>query len=280
MRRISRNFIPLVLVSFFWINDTRALKDVELDIDPRIVQRGDHSTLRCSYDLEGSQLYTVKWYRGTHEFYRYTPSEHPSTKIFPYTGVHVDLELSNEQQVVLRKVGFNLSGNFSCEVTTEAPLFSTAVVSKDMLVVVMPDGAPALSTDKAVYSIGDVLRANCTSPPSRPAAILSFLLNNIKVCDRCMTRKHLTQELFQSDLSLELPLFPLHFSTGRLVLRCVAQIGDLYQQHTELRLDKHKEPVPQQITSPNGSSSSTTNFTKLEKRLLAVLFCLVVNYWI
>jgi hypothetical protein len=37
--------------------------------------------------------------------------------------------------VVLREVGFSLSGKFTCEVTTDAPLFSTAAVSKDMLVV-------------------------------------------------------------------------------------------------------------------------------------------------
>jgi hypothetical protein len=155
-----------------------SLKDVVLEIEPEIVHLGEDSTLRCSYDLEDAPLYCVKWYRGRHEFYRYTPKEHPSTKIFPFPGVHVDLKQSNEKQVVLREVGFSLSGKFTCEVTTDAPLFSTAAVSKDMLVVVLPDHHPTLNTDKNFYDIGDVLRANCSSPPSRPAATLTFMLND------------------------------------------------------------------------------------------------------
>jgi hypothetical protein len=47
----------------------------------------------------------------------------------------LQLSMSNESVVVLRKVGFNLSGNFSCEVTVEAPSFSTATVHQQMLVV-------------------------------------------------------------------------------------------------------------------------------------------------
>lgn len=49
--------------------------------------------------------------------------------------IQLQLKQSNEKQVVLREVGFSLSGKFTCEVTTDAPFFSTAAVSKDMLVV-------------------------------------------------------------------------------------------------------------------------------------------------
>jgi len=37
--------------------------------------------------------------------------------------------------VLLRNVGFGLSGNFSCEVTADAPLFSTATAVDTMQVV-------------------------------------------------------------------------------------------------------------------------------------------------
>lgn len=42
---------------------------------------------------------------------------------------------SNSTQVLLRNIEFNLSGEFSCEVTVDTPLFSTAMDRKDMLVV-------------------------------------------------------------------------------------------------------------------------------------------------
>lgn len=43
--------------------------------------------------------------------------------------------ISNASQVVIRNVGFGLSGNFSCEVTADAPSFSTALVHVQMQVV-------------------------------------------------------------------------------------------------------------------------------------------------
>ncbi|CAD1476091.1 unnamed protein product, partial [Heterotrigona itama] len=42
---------------------------------------------------------------------------------------------SNKSQVTLRDVDFALSGTFSCEVTADAPTFSTAYVSKNLTVV-------------------------------------------------------------------------------------------------------------------------------------------------
>ncbi|KOX70490.1 hypothetical protein WN51_02546 [Melipona quadrifasciata] len=45
---------------------------------------------------------------------------------------------SNKSQVTLRDVDFALSGTFSCEVTADAPTFSTAYVSKNLTVVSIP----------------------------------------------------------------------------------------------------------------------------------------------
>lgn len=220
----------------FLPTESTSLKDVILNIDPQVVQRGGNSTLSCSYDLEDAQLYTVKWYRGNREFYRYTPSEHPSTKILPFKGnipISVDvstlprtsdsprelvsilllqLHESNEHKVVLRNVEFHLSGNFSCEVTTEGP-FLTIAANNHMIVVgelrtewlgkrvrcccfdcgvsyfiVKPESSPILSTEQSFYDPGDILKANCSTAPSRPAATISFILNNVvvSICKFCI----------------------------------------------------------------------------------------------
>ncbi|CAH1118822.1 unnamed protein product [Phaedon cochleariae] len=242
----------------FLRNEVLCLNDVVLEMDPAIVDKGGTSKLRCSYDLQGAPLYTVKWYRGNHEFYRYTPKEHPSTKTFTLPGVNVDLQQSNEHQVVLQDVGFNLSGKFSCEVTTDAPLFSTKTVSKEMLVVVLPSDSPNIITDKSFYDIGDVLRANCSSPPSRPAATLTFILNNIVVCAKCNTIKTPVADLFSVDLSLDLPLFESHFHGGLLTLKCVSRIGDLYQQDSQITFSNARDPVPAKVTANNHSTANGT----------------------
>lgn len=58
----------------------------------------NHSTLKCSYDLEDDILYSVKWYRGPREFYRFTPSERPNTKVFPFDGLTVDVSKEISKQ--------------------------------------------------------------------------------------------------------------------------------------------------------------------------------------
>ncbi|KAJ3640906.1 hypothetical protein Zmor_027439 [Zophobas morio] len=161
-----------------------------------------------------------------------------------YYLCQINLKQSNEHQVVLREVGFSLSGKFTCEVTTDGSIIKTAAVSKDMLVVALPAQPPTLSTDKSFYDIGDVLRANCTSPPARPAATLTFMLNNHVVCEKCVTRKHPENQIWWSELSLELPLFPSHFHGGIIVLKCIAKIGTLYEKDVQMSIYNVKDPVP------------------------------------
>lgn len=65
-----------------------------MTIDPPYVENGKHVSLGCHYKLEGEPLYSVKWYRGTFEFYRYSPSENPPKKIFTYPGFYVDVSFN------------------------------------------------------------------------------------------------------------------------------------------------------------------------------------------
>jgi hypothetical protein len=51
-------------------------------------------------------------------------------------------------------------------------------------VTALPETAPVIYTEHDRYEPGDTLRANCSSPPSKPAASLSFFLNNIPVSTR------------------------------------------------------------------------------------------------
>ncbi|CAG9834270.1 unnamed protein product [Diabrotica balteata] len=164
---------------------------------PRAVRVGHSVTLGCEYDLEGSPLYSVKWYRDSGEFYRYVPKEEPPTRVFPQPGLHVDSEeddnadsdrveadivndpdnvfsdddddipqtrllfpdwnntpdlktidfigipgfrvpplvsVSDAHNVTLMSVGRNISGLFQCEVSADAPLFHTQIMSAPMTV--------------------------------------------------------------------------------------------------------------------------------------------------
>ncbi|XP_055523065.1 uncharacterized protein LOC129717234 [Wyeomyia smithii] len=89
------------------------------------------------------------------------------------------MTVSNATHVTLRNVGFNLSGNFTCEVTADAPSFYTGVATNVLTVVELPHSAPTLWTEHTKYDPGDILRANCSTPPSKPGATITFLLNSM-----------------------------------------------------------------------------------------------------
>lgn len=43
------------------------------------------------------------------------------------------------------------------------------------------DGKPELQLEKPQYSLGDKLRANCSSPPSNPPANITWFINDKEV---------------------------------------------------------------------------------------------------
>lgn len=67
-----------------------ALRDVRVVV-PADVRHTEDAVLQCLFDLEGDSLYSVKWYKGQHEFYRFTPKEDPSLKVFPLQGIKIDV---------------------------------------------------------------------------------------------------------------------------------------------------------------------------------------------
>lgn len=63
---------------------------------PQAVKRGSNALFTCNYDMENDTLYSVKWYKGKREFYRYTPKENPAMKVFAMTS-GLNVEVSAEQ---------------------------------------------------------------------------------------------------------------------------------------------------------------------------------------
>ncbi|XP_054009195.1 uncharacterized protein LOC128892680 isoform X1 [Hylaeus anthracinus] len=110
------------------------LREVRIQI-PTAVKKGESAILNCWYDTEGDPLYAVKWYKGGREFYRYAPNETPVVKTFPIGNLTVKKPESNATQVSLTNLELNAAGEYSCEVSADAPSFHTAIVSATMNVV-------------------------------------------------------------------------------------------------------------------------------------------------
>ncbi|KAF4528144.1 hypothetical protein B566_EDAN012932 [Ephemera danica] len=109
------------------------MKNVSV-ISPGAVPLGNPIQMECHFDLEGDQLYAVKWYKGKKEFYRFIPNEVPQSKVFPLPGVNVDLSQSDKHRVTISDATFNLSGRYRCEVSADLS-FDTALVTTSIDVV-------------------------------------------------------------------------------------------------------------------------------------------------
>lgn len=67
------------------------MRDVSLRV-PEAVRAGETLTLTCNFTLEKQErLYSVKFYQGDTEFYRFVPGEAPPTRVFALEGVKVDV---------------------------------------------------------------------------------------------------------------------------------------------------------------------------------------------
>ncbi|KAL0810911.1 hypothetical protein ABMA28_010210, partial [Loxostege sticticalis] len=116
------------------IGAANTLKSLQIHV-PKAVLTGTDAELSCSYELEGAQLYSIRWYRNMMEFYRYVPKESPATKVFPVAEIKVDVAASDQNRVVLTDVDRTLTGEYQCEVSADAPLFHTDIKAAEMVVV-------------------------------------------------------------------------------------------------------------------------------------------------
>ncbi|XP_046418360.1 uncharacterized protein [Neodiprion pinetum] len=222
------------------------LKEVRIKI-PEAVRKGDSAIFECLYDTEGDILYAVKWYKGRREFYRYTPNESPAIKTFPIGTLSVNKNESNANQVTVTGLDLDAAGTYSCEVSADAPSFHTAIVSANMNVVELPQNRPSIHGMKRKYRVGDILRGNCTSDGSKPAANLTWYINDHQPLSS-QTRYYNPQDSNIADqqysaIGVQFLVTPEHFATGKLKVRCSASIYELYWQSTEVSAEEDRPRV-------------------------------------
>ncbi|XP_075976328.1 uncharacterized protein LOC142976704 [Anticarsia gemmatalis] len=243
-----------LLVTLF--GGVTSLRDVVLLVEPSIVIRGGTAALICSRDMQGAPLYSVKWYRGNHEFYRYTPMEEPDTRVFGLPGIYVDMNRSNGTQVLLRRLDLSLAGNFSCEVTADSPSFATQIATKFIDVIALPPIGPVLKADKDRYQPGEVLQANCTSSPARPAANLTIYINEEPLLSSETSLHPSESGLLWTSVKTDIKVTSELFVSGRLRVACFATVYDVYKSSANLDFfTPETDPRPERITL-NGATSA------------------------
>uniref|UniRef100_A0A1B6GB06 Ig-like domain-containing protein n=3 Tax=Proconiini TaxID=565685 RepID=A0A1B6GB06_9HEMI len=223
------------------------LKLTALHIDKHTV-RGNDSLLQCKYDLQDETLYSVKWYKDGHEFYRFVPRDFPIVQVFPVPGVYVNLEHSNESQVLLTALDLDSSGRYRCEVSAEAPSFQTVSDHADMVTVALPSRGPVITGGRPRYNIGDTVNVNCTSGSSKPAAHLAWFINGDQVNSSYLRGPVRAPEgdegLETTTLGLQFQVDARHFHKGDMKLKCLATIATVYWNSNEESVEGEKPYKP------------------------------------
>uniref|UniRef100_A0A182TVU0 Ig-like domain-containing protein n=1 Tax=Anopheles melas TaxID=34690 RepID=A0A182TVU0_9DIPT len=88
---------------------------------------------------------------------------------------------SDATSVTLRGVTRDLTGQFQCEVSEDAPLFHTDIRQARMQVVELPKEDPMMQLDKTHITTLDNFRAVCTVGTSFPAANITWYINTKRI---------------------------------------------------------------------------------------------------
>ncbi|XP_035208096.1 uncharacterized protein LOC118182818 isoform X2 [Stegodyphus dumicola] len=196
---------------------------------PGSVSRGDPIWLDCGYDLEGDQLYSVKWYKDNVEFYRFLPSDEPSAQMYSLDGVFLDLHLSNATHAYLYTSDLETEGTYGCEVSTEVPSFRTIKAGKELRVHVIPEEGPKIFGVQKNYRIGDVVNVTCAFGPSKPPAKITWYINGEEAPTTYVHHNHLmTGDLKMSKSRLIFSLEPKRLWQGSLRVRCAASLSQVH----------------------------------------------------
>ncbi|KAG1698840.1 hypothetical protein GQR58_005675 [Nymphon striatum] len=194
-------------------------------IVPKYALKGQTVRMDCIYDLQESTLYAVKWYKDGLEIYRHVPKARSPTKLYPIEGVDIHVDSTKPGAIILRNVEAASSGVYGCEVSGESPHFHTKYEGKKMIVNGWPEQAPEITGGVSNYHVGDILNLNCTSPISRPAPKILWLINDRPAEDRVLFNhpvRLLSDGLEQSQQEIKFIVKKQHFRKGKLEVKCAA----------------------------------------------------------
>ncbi|XP_050725881.1 uncharacterized protein LOC127003377 [Eriocheir sinensis] len=224
---------------------------------PPTLEVGGAGELECVWEEERDHVYSLKWYQGAQEFYRYTPTATHPVQIFDPPTLDVDAEQSWEGNVRVANVSLAAEGPFHCEVSADAPTFHTASDSASMRVVDLPDAAPLIKGVRIQYLPSDWVDLTCTSGRSRPPAVLTFTLNGVPVSASWLEPPEQVKDkegLTTSSLRLRFSLQSSLLRDGEGHVTCTAEIPGIYRQEAHSVLTT-RPPYPASVLGSGPTTS-------------------------
>lgn len=68
---------------------------------PHVVEVGKTVKMACHFDLEGANLYSLNWWRGSEQFFQYSPSSKDKIIVYDSPGITVDVSNAHRRFNIL-----------------------------------------------------------------------------------------------------------------------------------------------------------------------------------
>ncbi|XP_043282202.1 uncharacterized protein [Venturia canescens] len=257
--------------------------DIRVDVKvPKELELGGSGNLTCEWRLMGGKnLYSVKWYKDDHEFFRYVPTNPERIQTFKQQGVQLDKKAISEKSIRLAGLTLNSTGQYKCEVSTEGPSFATEYKTGNLTVIALPERGPEITGLSSHYAVGENVTANCSAWPSVPKANLHWTING-KPVPAEYTIVHPPWQPTSSlgtpnSLGLRMDADPRHFEggDGSVSIRCVSYVGS---KRSEVEKTVHMAHVNNQRLSAGdlrGSGTSIKTAAPSNRNLLAIVLVIL-----
>ncbi|KAK8718899.1 hypothetical protein OTU49_014378, partial [Cherax quadricarinatus] len=246
---------------------------------PAMLEVGGNGDLDCSWEEDTDHMYSIKWYQGAHEFYRYTPTFRNPIQVFPLPTLDVDLEKSWGGSVRITNVSLAAEGPFHCEVSADGPTFHTASDSASLTVVDLPDEEPAIKGVRSYYPPGSWVDITCISLRSKPPPILAFTINKQPVSPGWLEPQFDQTDdegLTTSTLRLRFSLRQRLLEDGELRVECVSEIPGIYLYTTQYVLST-SPPYQASVTGTGAARAGTRPWHSSLVLFLLLLLSLVAS---
>ncbi|XP_071747493.1 uncharacterized protein [Lepeophtheirus salmonis] len=254
-------FIFAIWIFLSYLQCTSSLRDLILSLPPA-ARLGETVLINCNYHLQGEELYTVKLYKGRHEFLQIVPDKTPPVKTFPRKGINIkDVSLDGNGKhivgvnITLSDVNLFTTGLYGCEASADSS-FHTQLVRKYLTVLVQPADRPEVIGFKNTYQVGEKLNMTCSLKNTFPSANITWFINGNRIDKKkglgfikfYSTSTAQNSGLITSTSVLSLHLQPMHFPNGRLTGKCVASILTMHWQSLDIDI-KEEHPKAASVLS-------------------------------
>ncbi|RWS25222.1 uncharacterized protein B4U80_13110 [Leptotrombidium deliense] len=196
---------------------------------PEYAFYGKNATLKCLFDEENDELYSIKWYFNKVEFLSFNPGYEKKMRYFKIDEINLNLNVAKNKygrEIELIELKRESEGFFKCEISAEKTF---QIDSKEAYMTIVATSNPLIIGHKSVYTVGDILNMTCIANDTIPESHIDWFINDELVAEYFIIRHNRTLA------TLLLPIQENHALVAKLAIKCISSIKNFITTAVEAK---------------------------------------------